>query len=230
MNSKVGKVAWGSPELKTNTGSEEVKKIPFLNMAGYGKSWKVRVISEQPERYYCHFTTDKSGKTIKINCTLNNDCPVHIEKTKTPCGGVQADSRFYLKVLDRTDTTIKVLDVGKQIINGIGELMANEDWGHCNGYDITISKGERGTMPLYTVAPSPHNELAAEEIELASNSENLEHEDFIDLNSRIQPLSVEVVNKILGLAEVTKPKTSTASTASTTSTDEEFDDIDWGDE
>lgn len=243
MNRKVGKVSWDSPDMKTNNSSnEETKKIPFLTMSGYGKSWKVRVVSEDPLRYYCHFTTDKSGKIVKVNCTLNDDCPVFIEKTKTPCAGNQPDTRYYLKVIDRAaqakprddNPVIKVLDVGKQIINAIGEYISNPEYGHCLNYDITINKGEKGTMPLYTITPARQNtELTTEEQQLIANSEDPDHEDCIDLESRIQPLTGETVQKILGLEETAttvKKDKSTDKPVKKSASDEEFDDIDWDDE
>jgi len=200
MNRTSGKVSWGSPPT-TTSNNEEGKKIPFLTMSGYGKAWKVRVVSEEPVMYWCHFTTDKNGKTAKVNCTLDSTCPVQVEKVKTTCGGNHAEARFYLKAIDRSDGTIKVLDVGKQIVNAIGGYIENADWGHCGGYDITIKKGEKGAMPLYTVEPSPHKALNAAEIQLAADSENSEHENFIDLESRIKPLTADTINKILGNAE-----------------------------
>ena len=200
MNRTSGKVSWRSPSTATS-GAEEGKKVPFLTMSGYGKAWKVRVVSEEPLMYWCHFTTDKNGKTAKVNCTLDSTCPAYVEKVKTACGGNHAEARFYLKAIDRSDGTIKVLDVGKQIINAIGGYIENADWGHCGGYDITIKKGEKGAMPLYTVEPSPHKALSEAEIQLAANSESSDHEDFIDLESRIKPLTAETINKILGNAE-----------------------------
>lgn len=199
MNRKVGKVSWSSPAVNTNDnrGDKDAKKIPFLSLEGFGKSWKVRVLSEDPLRYWCHFTTDKNNKTVKLNCTLDDSCPVQIEKTKTTCAGNQADARYYLKVLDRSDSQVKVLDVGKQIVSAIGNLIDNADWGHCRGYDVTVKKGEKGAMPLYTVEPSPHRALSDVENALANNSEDPDHVDFIDLESRIQPLTADTIGKIL---------------------------------
>jgi hypothetical protein len=238
MNRKVGKVAWSSPALNNNT-TEETKKLPFLDMKGWNKSWKGRVVSEDPLRYWCHFTTDKTGKSVKVNCTLSDDCPVMIEKTKTPCGGLQAEARYYIKLLDRADGKIKVLDVGKQVVNAIGELISNPEYGHCRNYDITINKGKEKDNPLYKVVPARSNApLTAEEAQLVANTEDPDHEDFMDLEARIQPLTIETVRKILGLAEATasSPKkegkiiAAPAKTSSKNSKDEEFDDIDWGDD
>lgn len=228
MNRTAGKVNWGSEELKPTGGREETKKIPFLQMSGNDKSWKVRIVSDDPLRYWCHFTQNTKGSTVKVNCTLNDQCPVNIEKTKTPCGGTQADARFYLKVIDKEDGEIKVLDVGKQIVNGIGELISNPEYGHCKNYDITINKGPKGSMPLYTVTAARQNTpITDEENVLIANSDNKEHEDYIDLEGRSQPLTAETLGKILGLVEKTaaKPAAKEASGKS-----EEFDDIQWGED
>ena len=220
MNRQVGKVSWDSPVVNINLPSrEEGKKIPFINMNGYNKSWKVRVVSEEPLHYLCHFTTDKNGKPVKVNCSLTDDCPVNVERTKTTCRGSQAESRFYLKVIDREDNKVKVLDIGKQIVNAIGSLVSNPDWGHCKNYDVKIIKGKEGTNPLYKVEPSPHKALSADEEQLIADSDNSGHEDYIDLESRTKPNSVEVLNKILKGGDlntanvVSSPKKTTTSSS-----------------
>jgi hypothetical protein len=219
MNREVGKVAWSSSSIGSNNkGDEKMKKIPFLSMEGYGKSWKVRILSEEPLRYWCHFTADKNGSTVKLNCTLDASCPVRVEKTKTVCAGNQAEARYYLKVLDRADNKVKVIDVGRQIVSAIGNLIDNADWGHCKGYDVTIKKGEKGAMPLYTVEPSPHKALTDEEVSLAYCSDNPEHPDFIDLESRIQPLDSDTANKILRGSNFTPPTSSSSSSSTRSST------------
>lgn len=234
MNRKVGKVAWSSPALNSNNSAEETKKLPFLDMKGWSKSWKGRVVSEDPLRYWCHFAVDKTGKKVKVNCTLDESCPVMVEKTKTPCGGLQAEARYYIKFLDRADEKIKVLDVGKQVVNAIGELIGNPDYGHCRNYDITINKGKEKDNPLYKVVPARSNTpLTEEEKQLIANTEDPDHEDFMDLEGRIQPLTGETVRKILGLAEpvpTSKKEGKVTPTSKTSAKDEEFDDIDWGDD
>lgn len=252
MNRQVGKVSWDSPVVNIASSSrEEVKKIPFINMNGYNKSWKLRVVSEEPLHYLCHFTVDKNGKPIKVNCSLTDDCPVMVERTKTQCQGTQAESRFYLKVIDREDNKVKVLDVGRQIVNAIGSLISNPDWGHCKDYDIKIIKGKEGSNPLYKVEPSPHKPLSSEEEQMVMNSENPEHEDYIDLESRTKPTSVEVLNKILKggdlttasmvsskknsssfsgtTTQTTSTKTASKPTTTTRSSSEESFEVDWDD-
>jgi len=254
MTRQAGSVSWASTTAERPLQREEVKKIPFLDMTGHNRTWKLRVISDEPLRYWCHFALDRNKKVVKVNCSLTKDCPVFVEKTKSYCGGEQAEARFYIKAIDRTDNKVKVLDIGRQIINAIGNLVENPEWGHCRGYDIILKKGSKDDRPLYTVAPSPHKDLTAADLELIANSENPEHEDYIDIQSRIQPLPVEMISKILkggesnysGHGSPSSGATATASgfgretttpskpteihTKKTTSTADDAFEIDWGDE
>jgi hypothetical protein len=208
MNRKVGKVSWDSPTFNRGEKGDKKKdkKVPFLQLKGNNKSWKLRVVSEEPIRYWCHWTTNSKGEATKVNCTLDETCPVHNEKTKSMCAGQGAQSRFYLKVIDRTDNSIKVLDVGTQIISAIGELHNNEDWGHCNGYDITIKKGAQGQNPLYAVMPGSKKPLTAEEKQLVLNSEDPDHDDFVDLESKVQPMSAASIRRILDMKDEEEQK------------------------
>lgn len=238
MNRTVGKASWG--DGKSDNNPQEGKRIPFLNFKEYNKSWKIRVVSEAPLRYYCHFTVDQNGKTVKVNCTLDETCPAFIEKQKTTCAGNLPQARYYLKVIDRAaqenpsedNPAIKVIDVGKQIINAIGEYVDNPEYGDCRAYDITINKGPQGSMPLYTVTPARSNlPLTDEEKQLIAETEDKDHENFYDLESRIQPLSGDVVRKILGMeVKEVKPVAAAKKAEAKKSNDEDFDDLDWGDE
>jgi len=191
----VGKVSWGSPS--SSSDRTETKRLPFLEMKEHNKSWKIRVVSDDPMRYWCHWTVNKEGRKVKVNCTLNRDCPVVDEKTKAPCGGQAAQARYYIKVIDREDGKLKVLDAGIQIVKAIGELHRNEDWGHSKQYDITIKKGPKGANPLYSIAPSPKSALSTADLALVQASEDPTHADYIDLESRVKPLSADTIKKIL---------------------------------
>jgi len=193
-----GRVSWASvAEASPTTKDKEAKPFPVIDMKGNNKTWKLRVLDSAPLSYRCHFVLDKNGKNTKVNCTLDDTCPVQVEKTKSLCGGLQGDRRFYLKVLDRATNLIQVIDVGPQIINGIGQLIENSDWGPCSEYDISLKKGAQGANPLYTVSPSPKKPLTEEDLALLAASEDPEHADFIDLESRAKPLAADVINKIM---------------------------------
>jgi len=195
MNRTHGKASWSPPQAGQK--KEDGKKTPFLSMKDYNKVYKVRVLSDDPMRYWCHWTKNHEGKNVKVNCTLNKNCPVVDDKTQAVCAGNTPQSRYYLKVLDREDGTIKLLDIGIQIVNGIGELIKDEDYGHPKDYDIKIKKGVKGAMPLYTVLGAPKRKLTKEEMQLIKNSDDSEHEDFIDIEGRCKPYKLELVNKIV---------------------------------
>jgi len=245
MSKKVGAVEWGANQSGSSLDPE--KKIPFLEMKEFDKSYKVRVVSDQPFVYHCHWVENKEGKKLKVNCTLDDTCPVIDEKTRSRCAGSYAQTRYYVKVLDRKDGTIKVLDCGSQIFNQIAEFLQNEDWGHPKDFDISIKKGPRGANPLYSLSPSPKKPLTDEEKSLVLNSNDPDHEDFIDLETRCQPLTADVISKLMNgeqLESAQRPRAGrTASSETTTevvatttvstpkaSSEEEEDFLDWGDE
>lgn len=80
-------------------------------------------------------------------------------------------------VLDRSDGLVKILEITqKSIMMDMMSLLENADWGDPKGYDITVSRSGKGLETKYTVQPSPHKELSAEEKSLVARTE-------IDLNA-----------------------------------------------
>lgn len=250
MNRQVGSVSWSAPS-EGATRSEEGKKLPFLDMKDFNKSYKMRVVSDNPMMYHCHWVTSHEGRNVKVNCTLTKDCPVVDQNTKTRCGGTSSQARYYIKVLDRSDGQIKVLDIGTQIFKQIVDLHLDDEWGHSKHYDITIKKGAKGDNPLYSVIPGVKKPLSEDEAELVRASSDPTDESFIDLESRCKPLSADVINKILTgqdlepkaragrtapqsqpqpqPARTTKP-TPTPTPTTSSKSDEDEDMIDWGDD
>lgn len=204
--SEFGKVSWASAAPEEESPQEAQKPLPILETKGFSKSWDMRVL-DNPAAYFAHFVVTKNGKPTKVNCTLDDSCPVPIEKTKTPCGGYQADKRFYIPVLDRKDNKIKVLDAGVQIVRGIGQLVEKKNWGsgeplevggsviHPLPYDICLNKGKDGSNPLYTVTPDAKGPLSEEDLQLIANWKNPDHEDYFDLDSRVTPYTADAINK-----------------------------------
>lgn len=251
MNRQVGSVSWSSPSDGASR-SEEGKKLPFLDMKDFNKSYKMRVVSDNPMMYHCHWVSSHDGRNVKVNCTLTKDCPVVDSNTKTRCGGTSSQTRYYIKVLDRSDGQIKVLDIGTQIFKQIVDLHLDEEWGHSKHYDISIKKGAKGDNPLYSVIPGVKKPLTDDEAELVRASSDPSDEAFIDLESRCKPLSADVINKILtgqdsepkaragrtaGQSQpqpskaISKPTTSQSTISSPAASSSEDDDmIDWGDD
>lgn len=246
MNRQVGSVSWSAPTEGAPRG-EEGKKLPFLDMKDFNKSYKMRVVSDNPMMYHCHWVTSHEGRNVKVNCTLTKECPVVDSNTKTRCGGTSSQTRYYIKVLDRSDGQIKVLDIGTQIFKQIVDLHLDDEWGHSKHYDITIKKGAKGDNPLYSVIPGVKKPLSDDESELVRASSDPSDEAFIDLESRCKPLSADVINKILTGQDV-EPKARAGRTAGqaqpqqavrtakptpppvSSKSEEDEDMIDWGDD
>jgi hypothetical protein len=243
MSDTFGEVEWGSVEAPQPV--QEKKSVPFLTLKE-GDNF-VRLISPKPLQYKRHWVTDSNGRLAKVNCSLDEDCPVFIEKTKSQCKGEQGEKAYLFKILDRATGEIKVLDAGSQIVNAIGDWVQNPSYGVPTEYDINILRAKKSTpkkgepfKPLYTVEAMEKAPLSIEEKQLVADSENPNHENFIDLKQRAQPLSADSIKKILskdaGSKSKPAPKASktnfTKASApvedrSSSSDDENFDDIDW---
>lgn len=244
MTDAFGEVEWGSVEAPQP--QEEKKQVPFLVLKEGDNV--VRLISAKPLQYKRHWVKDANGRLTKVNCSLDADCPVFVEKTKSTCKGTQGEKAFLLKVLDRVTGEIRVLDAGSQIVNAIGEWVQNPNYGIPTEYDINILRGKRddspkkssGFTPLYTVEAMEKQALSITDKQLIADSENPNHEDFIDLKQRVQPMSADSIKRILAKDNTRNtsskaPAKSTgkaafakaAPTPTTQSTSDDFDDIDW---
>jgi len=74
-------------------------------------------------------------------------------------------------VIDRKDGQIKIAEITQSsIMQAVEPLLVSEEWGDPKGYDITISRTGDKLDTEYTVQPSPHKELTAEEKTLASET------------------------------------------------------------
>lgn len=74
-------------------------------------------------------------------------------------------------VIDRYDNSIKLLEVTqKGIMREIQNLVSNEDWGLPQGYDINVIREGDGLDTKYTVQPTPHKELTADEQNIIKNN------------------------------------------------------------
>lgn len=236
MSRQVGAVSW---ETQGSGGSSEDKKpVPFLKMEKYNSTHTMRVVSAQPMQYHCHWVEGSSGGKVKVNCTLDETCPVVDEKTNQKCMGRLAQTRWYVKVIDRADGQVKVLDIGPQIFNQIAELHSTS-WGSSTQYDISIKKGTKGSSPLYNVTPLPKETLSEADAALVVASETEGTDDFIDLTARCKGLTAEVINKIVNgdnspaprQARAGREASKTTTPPATTQLEEDSEDfLDWGED
>jgi len=205
---KTGSQEWGDADDVQGGKFEKRVPLPVLKMSN-GQDYRVRIISK-PYRYYASWVelsrADGSKIKMKINSSLTPDCPLNEL-------GVPPKLGRYIKVIYRNPggkAEYRVLDAGTQIYNGIKKIQKNPDYGQdVSKYDITISKGPKGQMPLYNILPSPPTALSDDDKLVAQKANVKEIEgkvnpEYIDLEERCKPFTVEVIRKIIQSA--TTPK------------------------
>ena len=155
---------------------------------------KVRVVTN-PYQFVVHWTKDSTGKPRKIHCAINN-CPLCKQ-------GVDSQTRWYIGVLDYKSGRPKILEISSQIFRGIRGYINNPDWnetikkpwGQILAYDINITRGPKGSQPLYQVMPSPKmKDITDEETDLV--------EGFlkrVDITKFTQPPTAEEVEEKMGV-------------------------------
>lgn len=142
-----GEVDWNDADAG-GSGS----KTDFMKLAQGDNV--VRVMGS-PIKFYVNWIDDVNGKRRKVNTPIED--PALVERLEE--ADFKRSTRWFLKVLDRSDSTFKLLEVGPQIFRGIRDLVQNKKWGPVTGYDVTINRGPKGQNPLYKVYPDPKEPL-----------------------------------------------------------------------
>lgn len=202
-----GEVDWNDPVERG--GRTEFLKLEKGNTT-------VRVMG-QPVKYHLNWIETPDKKRKKINTPIEDSALVdRLEEA-----GFKREQKWILKILDRSDDTFKLLEVGTQIFSGIRDLVKNPKWGKVTNYDISIARGAPGTQPLYKVVPEPKEPLPKElqaSWEKFNNSLNIER--------LIAPSDPEYVYGIMGWSpsgSTTKAGASNTSRASAEASSEEFE-------
>ena len=195
-----GEVDWNSGD----TGKE--KRNDWMRLSE-GEN-VVRVMGN-PIQFYVHWVQTPDGGRRKVVSPV--DCPSLV--TRLEDSGYRRQAKWIIKVLDRSDDTFKVLEVGSQIYNGIRGLYNNPRWGKVTGYDLSVNRGPKGSQPLYSVTPNPKEKLDA-----SFKGKFNEFNESIDITKLIAPNTAEQVCEIMNwnLSEFTSASTETA-------TDEDFE-------
>ena len=163
-----GEVDWNSAD--SSTGKSDFMKLEE------GEN-TVRIMSN-PIQFYIHWCNGPDGSKRKFNSPV--DDPAMIRRLED--SGFKRTARWFIKVLDRRDNQFKALEIGPQVFNGIKSLYTNKRWGKVTGYDITITRAPKGTQPLYSVTPNPHEPLPGD-----LKSKFQEFNDRINLEKIIAP-------------------------------------------
>jgi hypothetical protein len=117
----------------------------------------VRVMGN-PVQFYVHWLTAPDGSKRKVNSPL--ETPELVRRLEDV--GFKRQARWFLKVLNCAANEFQLLEIGPQIYNGVKALNNNSRWGKVSGYDISITKGPKGSQPLYGVTPNPKEALQAD--------------------------------------------------------------------
>ena len=193
-----GEIDWNSGDAGSGSG----RASDFMRLTE-GEN-VVRVMGN-PVQYYVHWVTTAEGATRKINSPIDDSDLVR----RLEDAGFKRKPCWLVKVLDRTDDTFKLLEIGPQIYNGIRGLFNHPKWGKVTDYDISVMRGPRGSQPLYNVNPNPKEAIPA-----TLKTAYIDFNDRINLEKLISPSDRASVLEVMGwIDEVVQ---STASTPNDT--------------
>lgn len=178
-----GEIDWNSGDAGTGGAKTEFMRLQQGTNT-------VRVMGN-PHQFYIHWLELSDGSKKKINSPIG-DQELLRELDEL---GFKRKPRWFVKVLDRSDETFKLLEIGSQIYNGIRALYNNPKWGKVTQYDLDVLRGKPGTNPLYSVQPNPKEALPPE---LKSSFQ--EFNDSINIDALTKPADPEEIRQMLGLS------------------------------
>tara|TARA_B110000285_G_C15141085_1_gene630791 strand:+ start:3521 stop:4180 length:660 start_codon:yes stop_codon:yes gene_type:complete len=172
-------VAWDKAKGKSTSGNSERRDIQRLSMA-LGDT-KIRLVGDVMPRY-CYWVVTKEGKKMPVEClefdrekeTFVSTNPNPFKEIDTDVYSEKPQFSYVCNVIDRSDNSIKLLDLRQTIYAQIVDYATNPDYGNPadleGGYDLTIKKEKTGPLPQnvkYTLIPARSNSpLKAEEAAL----------------------------------------------------------------
>jgi len=173
-----GEVDWNSADSGT--------KSDFIRLEEGENT--VRVMGN-PVQFYIHWVVTPDGSRRKVNSPV--DHPELVRRLED--SGFRRQARWLIKVLDRTDDEFRILEVGPQIYNGVKALYNNSRWGKVTAYDVTISKGPKGSQPLYSVTPNPKEPLSSD-----FKAKFVDFNDRVNVEKIISPSEASEVAEVMG--------------------------------
>jgi hypothetical protein len=113
----------------------------------------VRILEPSPYYFHEHWIELTAGPR-KLYCSGEN-CLICKE-------GILAAKRYYIPVWDYKSKSVKILEGGSQIFNGLKNYHMDPDYGNVTGYDIKIVREGTGIDTKYNIMPSPPKETTRE--------------------------------------------------------------------
>lgn len=183
----MAEVTFGTVDWNEEIGGGNSKKTDFMRLESNSKN-RIRVMAN-PYQYYSHWLELPNGKRQKINSPVSD--PALVKKLED--AGFKRTKKWLVKVLDRSDGSFKLLEIGPQIYAGIKALVNDPDWGSVTSYDLSIDRGNAGDSPLYRVSPKPKSPIDAE-----LKQAFMEFNDKVDLVKLTQPADPDKVYELMG--------------------------------
>lgn len=181
-----GEIDWNAADLG---GSKS--KTDFLRLTE-GET-TVRIMGK-PIQCFVHWLKLPDGSNRKV--TSPNDNPALVKRLEE--AGFRKQPAWFLKVLDRTSSDeskheFKLLEIGKQIYDGILVYVNKKQYGNVTGYDVVLARGPKGQMPLYKVMAMP-----PEALDSAFKTRFAEFNEKLSMDKLIAPMPAGEIEKLLG--------------------------------
>lgn len=182
----MSEIVFGEIDWNSGDAGASGSKTEFMRLEQGTNT--VRIMGN-PHQYYVHWLELDDGTKRKVSSPLSD--PDLLKKLEEE--DFRRKPRWIIKVLDRSDDTFKLLEIGSQIYNGIRALYNNAKWGKVTEYDIDIIRGKPGSNPLYSVQPNPREKLDAQFKEAF-----MEFNDSVNIDALTRPEDPSVVKELLG--------------------------------
>lgn len=174
---------WGSVK-EAGTGAS----VDFIKLQT-GQN-QMRIVSK-PSLVDVHWEKSVDGSTKKLTC-LGRECPI-CKAGKVPM------QRYQVKVIDRTDGKVKVLEGGTTIFNQVKNLAMDPEYGNPEMYDIKVTKSGSGRETKYSILPAPRKtELSPEESKAVEESKSLAELNKAKTPQEIAEMALECLTGVGG--------------------------------
>jgi len=173
-------------------------KVEYLNLKD-GEN-RMRIVSN-PSAIDVHWEKDTEGNNKRVICSGNSDC-ILCEH------GSKVTSRFQLLAIDKSnwdgktksyrgDIGVKIVEVGKSVVNQIKTLAQDSEYGDPRNYDIRITKTGSGRDTRYTVIGSPtKSHLTDEEKAAVENAPKIAEVNKILDREEIMKLNLNILKNV----------------------------------
>lgn len=157
-------------DIETKKGGN---KVTYFSLK-QGESAIIRFVDQAPTMFWSHWLPQVRRSIV----CLGDNCPIcnylsglaKEEKSKAKAGNSR---KFAMQVIDRTDNTLKLYEMGITVITQLKELM--NEMGDLRNFDIKVKRTSDGYI-FFPQAPKPFSDadgvLYTQKVDLAEFYEN----------------------------------------------------------